>query len=83
MYFVHYGTTIANVKLQMCGCFCPRNWLPWQHALGDWKNNFRSFIYSHSSTINANSVKIGLVDAEIIGLREIVKNIKKETNSIL
>jgi len=57
--------------------------LPWQHALGDWKNNFRSFIYSHSSTINANSVKIGLVDAEIIGLREIVKNIKKETNSIL
>ena len=37
------------------------------------------------STIPANSVKIGLVDAEIIGLTEIVKklNIKKENSSTL
>jgi len=40
---------------------------------GSKKNNFRSFIYSHSSTIPANSVKIGPVDVEITDLTEIVK----------
>ena len=33
---------------------------------------FRSFIYSQSSTIPANFLKIGRVDVEIIGLSEIV-----------
>ena len=40
------------------------------------KNNFRSFIYSRSFTNPANFVKIGPVDAEIIGLIEITKNIQ-------
>jgi len=39
----------------------------------DQKGNFRSFIYSHSSTILANSAKIGPVDVEIIGLTEIAE----------
>jgi len=37
------------------------------------KNNFRSFIYSQSSTNPANFVKIGPVDVETIGLTEITK----------
>jgi len=41
----------------------------------DRKNSFRSFIYSQSSTIPANLVKIGPVDVEIIGLTEIIKYI--------
>jgi len=40
----------------------------------DRKRNFRSFIYSH---IPANSVKIGPVDGEIIGLTEITKKFLK------
>ena len=45
------------------------------------KNNFRSFIYSHGSTVPAYSAKIGPVDVEIIGLTETVKisDIKKKT----
>ena len=35
------------------------------------KTNFRSFIYSHSSTNTENLAKIGQVDVEIIGLTEI------------
>jgi len=64
--------------------FCPQNWLPQQCPLRDQKNDFRSFIHSHLPSLQ-NSVKIGLVDAEIIGLTEIVKklNIKKENSSIL
>ena len=42
------------------------------------RNNFRSFIYSHSSTKPENSVKIGAVDVETIGLAEIVRT--KKTN---
>ena len=38
----------------------------------------RSLIYIHSSTNTANLVKVGLVDVEIIGLTEVVKN-NKET----
>jgi len=38
-----------------------------------------STVYSRSSTIPANSVKIGLVDVEIITLTEIIKNVKKIT----
>jgi len=34
------------------------------------KTNFRSFIYSHSSTKPANWLKIGPVDVQIIGLTE-------------
>jgi len=37
------------------------------------KNNFRLFIYKQSSTIPANFVKIGQVDVEIIGLKEITE----------
>ena len=37
------------------------------------KNNLRSFICGESSTGPANFVKIGPVDAEIIGLTEITK----------
>jgi len=37
------------------------------------KHTFRSFIYCQSSTIPVNFVKIGLVDIEIIGLKEITK----------
>jgi len=54
-----------------------QHWLPWQRRSRDRKGNFRSFIYSHSSTIRANSVKIGPGDAEITGLAEITKNIFK------
>jgi len=42
------------------------------------RNNFRSFIYSHSSTKPENSVKIGSVDVETIGLAEIVRTKKKQ-----
>ena len=38
------------------------------------KRKLQSFIYSHTFTITANSVKIGPVDVEIIGLTEITKN---------
>jgi len=38
------------------------------------KNNFRSFIYAQRSTNPANFVKIGPVDVEVIGLREITEN---------
>ena len=47
--------------------------LPWQCPLRIRYTNFRSFIYSHSSTNPTNLVKIGLVDVETIGLTEIVK----------
>jgi len=47
--------------------------LPWQQPLGNQKNNFRSFIYGQSSTVPANFVKIGLVDVEIMGLKEITE----------
>jgi len=33
-------------------------------------NNFRSFIYSQSSTNPANFVKIGPVDFELVGLKQ-------------
>ena len=39
------------------------------------KNNFTSFIHGQSSTNPVNFVKIGPVDVEIIGLKEITKNI--------
>jgi len=39
------------------------------------KNNFRPSIYGQSSTIPANFVKIGLVDVEIIGVKEITKQL--------
>jgi len=45
-------------------------------TLRDWKNNFRSFIYSPSSTNRANSLKIRPVDVEISGLTEINKKYK-------
>ena len=48
--------------------------MSWQRPLRDRKTNFRSFIYSNSSTNPANVVKIVLVDVEIIGLTEIVEN---------
>jgi len=56
----------------------PQNWLPRQRPLRNRKTYLGSFIYSQSSTNPANSVKIGLVDVEIIGLMEIVK---KETSA--
>jgi len=46
-----------------------KNWLPWQlplpwqRLLRDRKTNFRSFIYSLSSIVFANFVKIGPVDS--------------------
>jgi len=51
------------------------NWLPSQRSLRYQKDNFRSFIYGQSSTIRANFIEIGQVDVEIIGLKEITKNI--------
>ena len=45
------------------------------------RNNFRSFIYSHSSTKPENSVKIGSVDVETIGLAEIVRTKKQIRNT--
>jgi len=39
----------------------------------DQKTNFRSFIYSHSSTNPAHLVKIGPVDLEIIVPTKIIK----------
>ena len=44
-----------------------------KRPLRDRKTNF-----SHSSTNHKNLAKIGTVDAEIIGLTEIVKNKKTE-----
>ena len=46
-------------------------WLSWQHFLRD-QNNFRSIIYSQNFTSFENSVKIVLVDVEVIVLTEIV-----------
>jgi len=37
------------------------------------QNNFSSFIYGQSSTNPANFEKIGQLDVEIIGLKEITK----------
>ena len=42
------------------------NWLPRQRPLADRKNNFRSFIYSKSSTNPANFVEIVPVDVAIL-----------------
>jgi len=53
------------------------NWLPWQRPLRDPTANFRLIIYSHSSANPENLAKIGRVDVEIIGLKEIVKNKKR------
>jgi len=52
-----------------------KNWLPWQGPLilGDRKTNFRLIIYSHSPSDPENLARIGLVDFEITGLREIVE----------
>jgi len=55
-----------------------QNWLSWQRPMGDRKTYLGSFIYGQSSTNPANSVKIGLVDVEIIGRTEIVN---KETSA--
>ena len=41
-------------------------------SLGYRKTDFRSFIYSQSSTNTENSAKTGPVDVEIVGLTEIV-----------
>jgi len=46
------------------------------------KDNFRSFIYGQSSTIRANFIEIGQVDVEIIGLKEITKNILKHDQNM-
>jgi len=43
-----------------------KNLLPRQHPLRNKKTNFRSFIYSRSSTNPANLVKAGPVDVDII-----------------
>jgi len=58
------------------------NWLPSQRSLRYQKDNFRSFIYGQSSTIRANFIEIGQVDVEIIGLKEITKNIKKHDQNM-
>jgi len=42
------------------------------------KTNFRSFIYSHSSTNPANLAKIGPVGVEIMGLTESLKDKKNK-----
>jgi len=47
----------------------------------DVSKNFRSFTYSHTYTIPANWVKIGLVDVQIKGLTESFKEQKKETQA--
>jgi len=41
------------------------------------KNNYGSFICGQSSTNPANFVKIDLIDAEIIGVTKVTKNILK------
>jgi len=48
---------------------------------GSKKTHFRSFIYSRSSTKRENLAKIDPVDVEIIGLREIAKVNKDETEA--
>jgi len=58
-----------------------KNWLPQQRVLGVRKTNFRFIIYSHGFTNPANSAKIDGVDFEIIGLKGIVKMLKKIRNS--
>jgi len=45
-------------------------------SLRERKTNFRSFIYSHSSTTPENLATIGRVYVEVIGLTEIVKKNK-------
>jgi len=50
-----------------------KNWLPWQRYLRDRNTNFRLIVYSHGSTNRENLAKIGVVDVEIIGLKEIFK----------
>jgi len=50
-------------------------------CLGVRKTNFRFIIYSHGFTNPANSAKIDGVDFEIIGLKGIVKMLKKIRNS--
>jgi len=47
------------------GRFSPQNWLPRQRPLRDRKTNFRSFVYSRSSTMPGNWVTIGQVDFHI------------------
>ena len=47
-----------------------KNWLLWQCLLRDRETNFRLVIYSHSST------SPGPIDVEMVGLTEIVNNIK-------
>jgi len=54
--------------------FCRQNWLPRQRPSSDRKTNFRSFIYSHSSTIPTDWVKIGRVDVQIKDLAESLKH---------
>ena len=44
------------------------------------KNNYGSFICGQSSTNPANFVKIDLIDAEIIGVTKVTKNILKIKN---
>jgi len=65
MPFWRFGVTDKNSQ-QKIGCHGNVSW-------GIEKNNSRLFIYGQISTISANFVKIGLVDVEIIGLKEITK----------
>jgi len=51
-----------------------RNWLPWQRPVRDRETNFLLIMYSRTSTNPQNLAKIDLVDFEIIGLTEVVKN---------
>jgi len=51
-----------------------KNWLPWQRHLRDRKKNFRLIVYSHISTNPEKLAKLDLVDLDIIGLMEILKN---------
>jgi len=50
----------------------------------DKKNNVRSFIYGQRSTSRAYFVKIGPVDVEIIGVKEITNNVyfKKQQRNL-
>ena len=57
-------------KVWIGGQFRPQNRLPRQRPLRNRKTNFRSFIYSRSSTIAANWVKISPVDLQTKGLTE-------------
>jgi len=53
-----------------------------QRPLSDRKTNFGSFIYSHSSTIPANWVKIGLIDVQIVGQIDSLKFLLKQQHFI-